>query len=310
MNAAEIVVIGSLNTDLVAKAPRFPEAGETVVGDDFQTYCGGKGANQAVAAARLGGQVAMLGRVGEDDFGATQIANLREAGVHTGGIQRDPHQPTGTAIIGVESSGENRIVVIQGANGAFLPEHLAPFEDLISQAKALLLQLEIPPPTVGRAIEVAQAADVPIMLDPAPAPPNPLPTDWLEAIEVLTPNLSELSALTGIPLTDKSSIPVVVDTARQLCAQGSRGVIAKLGARGALRVTRTEVDHWPAPEVHPIDTTAAGDCFNAAYAVQLVRRGNPRDAGSFAVRAASLSTTRSGAQVAMPTREEMTSFSR
>jgi len=306
MTRSAIVVVGSLNTDLVATVGRFPLAGETVVGRDFKLYCGGKGANQAYAGARLGGDVAMVGQVGSDDFGTVQITNLSAAGVRANFVQRDPNQPTGTAIIGVDSSGENRIIVVPGANDTFTPDKMVESAGLLGQAKVILLQLEIPIQTNSDAIRVGKSGGALIILDPAPA--VPIPDDWFPSIDYLTPNLSELCSLTGERLDNQTPLDLIVRSARQLCAQGVRCVIAKLGHRGAVRITSNDFKHWPARAVQAIDTTAAGDCFNAAFAVELARGRSEDEAGLFAVAAASFSITRRGAQSSMPTRAEVNAF--
>lgn len=302
----EIVVVGSLNTDLVATVERFPEAGETLPGSDFKVYCGGKGANQAYAAGRLGGNVAMIGLVGNDPFGAAQIENLASVGVQTGAVQRDPDQPTGTAVIGVEASGENRIIYVPGANGAFGPDRLRSSLELLGRAKLILLQLEIPLETVGEAIRIGKAGGARIVLDPAPA--ARIPDEWFTSIDFLTPNLGELRLLTGASLAHGTPLDNIVETARALCERGVAQVIVKLGAQGAVGVTLDGYQHWHACDVQAVDTTAAGDCFNAAFSVELAAGRSEREAGSFAVSAASVSVTRKGAQSAMPTRGEVEGF--
>ncbi len=304
----EIVVVGSLNTDLVATVERFPEAGETLLGSDFKVYCGGKGANQAYAAGRLGGSVAMIGLVGNDRFGTAQIENLTSVGVQTGAVRREPSQPTGTAVIGVEASGENRIIYVPGANGAFGPDELRSSEALLRRAKLVLLQLEIPLETVGEAIRMGKAGGARIVLDPAPA--ARIPAGWFRSIDFLTPNLGELCLLTGASLDQGTPLDRIVETARTLCERGVRQVIVKLGARGAVGVTLDGSLYWPAREVQAVDTTAAGDCFNAALSVELARGCSELEAGAFAVDTASVSVTRKGAQSAMPTRNEVESFQR
>jgi len=304
---SEIVVVGSLNTDLVATVERFPEAGETLLGSDFKVYCGGKGANQAYAAARLGGNVAMIGLVGNDPFGTAQIENLSSVGVNTGAVQREPFQPTGTAVIGVEASGENRIIYIPGANGAFGPDRLQSSHELLRRAKLILLQLEIPMATVGEAIRIGKAGGARIVLDPAPA--TRIPDEWFALIDFLTPNLGELCLLTGASLEHGTPLDKIIETARTLCDRGVPQVIVKLGPQGAVGVTLDGHHYWPASDVQAIDTTAAGDCFNAAFAVELAAGRSEGKAGTFAVAAASFSTTRKGAQTSIPTPDEVETFS-
>jgi ribokinase len=305
MSDRDILVIGSLNTDLVAMVDRFPGPGETLIGNDFKTTCGGKGANQAFAAGALGGNVAMLGQVGKDDFGTAQLRNLSSQGVLTDYILRDSRQPTGRAFIGVDASGENRIIVVPGANGSFTSKKLQTQAVAIESAKLLLLQLEIPHNTVAEAIRLGNKAGATLILDPAPA--APLPDEWLISIDYLTPNLSELGLLSGDLIDNHTSTKSITTSARKLCDRGSRCVIVKLGSRGALQVTATESTHYPAAAVKAIDTTAAGDCFNAAFAVELQNGKSENEAIRFAHTAATLSVTKQGAQSSMPTRQEVES---
>lgn len=313
MNAARIVVVGSLNSDLVAFLDEFPGPGETVTGHDFKTFPGGKGANQAYAAARLGAATAMIGQVGQDAAGDIQIRNLQQAGVETSHVCRHESAPTGTAIIGVDRARQNRIVVIPGANGAFTPAHLEPCATLLGEADFVLLQLEIPMETVIAAARLAKAGRAQVVLDPAPA--APLPAELWGQVDYLTPNVSELATLAGIALQEASD-DAITDAARTLCWRGVPRVIAKLGERGAMLVSSDEVQHWPAFPVTPVDTTAAGDCFNAAFAAALLDAapaGNARAftsadharAGRFACAAAAIAVTRPGAQPGMPTRDEV-----
>ena len=305
MSDRDILVIGSLNTDLVAMVDRFPGPGETLIGNDFTITCGGKGANQAFAAGALGGDVAMIGRVGKDDFGTAQLRSLSSQGVHTDYILRDANQATGTALIGVEASGENRIIIIPGANSSLTPQSLQSQAAAIKSAKLLLLQLEIPHNTVAEAIRLGGEAGATLILDPAPA--APLPDEWLNSIDYLTPNLSELGLLSGDLIDSETSLKTITTSARKLCDHGTRCVIVKLASRGALQVTANEVTHYPAASVKAIDTTAAGDCFNAAFAVELQNGKSENEAIRFAVTAATLSVTKQGAQSAMPTRQEVDS---
>jgi ribokinase len=306
MTPCEIVVVGSLNTDLVASVDRFPDAGETRTGHDFNVNCGGKGANQAYGAAALGACVAMVGQVGTDDFGSVQIKNLASVGVQTNHILRAPEQPTGTAIIGLEDSGENRIIVIPGANGAFSPDRLHSSLGVIQNAKVVLLQLEIPKSTVAETLRAVIGRHAKIILDPAPA--MTLTAEWYPSIHYLTPNLSELRQMTGDPLEPDTPLSKIIRSGRSLCDQGARCVIAKLGPRGAVQITSREDYYSPAVSVQALDTTAAGDCFNAAFATDLAAGRSERDAVDFAVAASSLSVTRKGAQNSMPTRDAVSTF--
>ena len=306
MSDRDILVIGSLNTDLVATIDRFPGPGETIIGKDFKTTCGGKGANQAFAAGAFGGNVAMIGRVGKDDFGTAQLKSLSSQGVHTDYILRDHNHSTGTALIGVEASGENRIIIIPGANNSLTPQSLQSHAAAIESAKLFLLQLEIPHDTVAEAIRLGNKFGATLILDPAPA--APLPNEWLNSIDYLTPNLSELGLLSGHLIESETPLETITTCARKLCDRGSRCVIVKLASRGALQDTVDEVTHYPAASVKAIDTTAAGDCFNAAFAVELQNGKSENEAIRFAVTAATLSVTKQGAQSAIPTRQEVDSI--
>lgn len=299
----KLAVVGSLNTDLVASVDRFPDAGETIQGSDFNVFCGGKGANQAYAAGRMGASVAMLGQVGDDDFGHAQIRNLSQAGVITDFIRKSPDSPTGTAIIGVEKSGENRIIIIPGANGTFSPDMVEESRTTIAGADFLLLQLETPLESVNRAMELAQHNQTLVILDPAPA--QTLPDSWYPMIEFITPNLTELGILTATSLSEESPVEKITQCAKALIDRGCRKVIAKMGSRGAMLVTRESQTHWSAPSVKAVDTTAAGDCFNAAFATRLSSGASIDEAGRFAVIAASISTTRPGAQNSIPTLDDI-----
>lgn len=307
---AEIVVVGSLNNDLVVGVSQFPGPGETLPGHSLQTFCGGKGANQAYAAAKLGGPVAMIGQVGNDAAGQAQIANLAAAGAETKHILVDSEAPTGTAVIAVERNGQNRIVIIHGANGSFGPEKLAGSEELLRSCRIALFQLEIPPATVLRAVEVARSGSATIILDPAPAPRDGLNDELLSKIDYLTPNSTELGALANAKLTDESAEDQVIRASRHLIERGVRKVLAKLGGRGTIIVTESSAEHVPGFAVTAVDTTAAGDCFNAAFAVALLQGKSDRDAALFANAAAACSVTKHGAQPSMPALAEVESLLR
>lgn len=299
----EIVVIGSLNTDLVGSVERLPRPGETVTGHAFNIFCGGKGANQAYAAAQLGGRVAMIGCVGQDDFGNSQIENLAQAGVQVDFIERHAELPTGTAMIEVDAEGENRIVIIPGANGSLSEASISRHQEIIQNAKMILLQLEIPRATVATAIRIAHKSSVPILLDPAPA--STIPADWLSADDWLTPNLHELAILAQTPLNESSSFDSITEAAKAVRCRHHAKVLAKLGHRGALLVTDESPRHFPAPTKTAVDTTAAGDCFNGAFATRFAIEHSIPDSIEFANRAAALSVTRTGAQNSMPTLTEL-----
>ena len=308
MTVPAIVVVGSLNADLVVHVPRFPVAGETISGEGFVLLPGGKGANQACAAARLGGVVAMVGQVGRDDQGGMLRESLRRAGVDVRLVDQDEQAATGVAIISIDATGENQIILAAGANGTFTPERLARALPLIRSASVLLLQLETPLDTVMRAATEARAAGVTVVLDPAPA--RDVPDQLLRLATYVTPNEGELARLVGAPVADEPSMADIDGQAARLIARGSTRVLAKLGARGARLITADGAREWPARHVTPVDTTAAGDAFNGAFAVALAEGADLDRAVRFATTAAAISVTRHGAQPSMPTRAEVDEFAR
>ncbi|MFD4720209.1 ribokinase [Streptomyces sp. NPDC058423] len=288
-----IVVLGSTNMDLVAYVPRAPRRGETVTGREFRTVPGGKGANQAVAAARAGGEVAMIGAIGTDDFGVVLRETLEHSAVDTD-LLRTAEGPSGTAHIVVDDEGGNAIVVIPGANGTV--DHLTPGDEtVIGAADALLLQLELPLAGVVAGAEAARRHGVRTVLTPAPA--QPLPPELLAVTDLLVPNEHEAALLTGI--TDPRA------AAEALLRQVPQVVIT-LGAAGSLYVARdTEPVAVPAPRVRAVDTTAAGDTFVGALSVALVEDRPMREAMAWASTAAALSVQRPGASSSMPYRPEI-----
>lgn len=305
MISPRIVVVGSSNTDMVVVSNRLPAPGETVTGGTFVLAPGGKGANQAVAAARLGAQVTLVAKVGRDVFGDQAIEGYRREGIDTQWIFRDPREATGVALILVDKQGENLISVASGANHALEPGDIERAAETIRAAGAVMLQLEIPLPAVARAAEIAAAAGVPVILDPAPAPDEPLPPALLRKVSVLTPNETEAQRLTGVEVVDESS---AVAAAERLHALGAATVIITLGARGTLLSDAAGARHVPAPRVDARDTTAAGDAFNGGLAVAL-GRGEPIDqAVRLATLVGALSATRLGAQPSLPTEEEVRRF--
>jgi ribokinase len=301
---ADIVIVGSLNADLCVQVPRFPARGETITGGGFTILPGGKGANQACAAGRLGGHAAMVGQVGPDAQAEMLLASLRYAGVDVSLVATDDSAATGVALITVDHAGENQIVLAPGANGTFTPDRLAPAEPAIRAARVVLLQLEVPMGTVARAAAIARAAGVTVILDPAPA--VPLPDDLLALADYLTPNEGELALLADGAITAGEAGSAVIDAqAGRLRARGCRSVLVKLGARGARLVTADGAVEWPAVPVRAVDTTAAGDAFNGALAVALAEGHPIGEAVRFATVAAAISVTRPGAQPSMPTRDEV-----
>ena len=297
-----ITVVGSLNIDLVVQAPRMPVPGETIVGHGFHIVPGGKGANQAVAAARLGAQVTMVGRGGNDGFGQMQRQAMEALGIDTDFLITDEEAPTGTAVIIVDAQGQNSIVVVSGANRRLTPADVEAARQAIGASDALLLQLESPIPTVQRAAEVARDRGVPVILNPAPAPTQPLPGPLLRSVDYLIPNEVEATALTGIQAVDQSGAE---RAAASLQTQGIETVIVTLGAQGALAVSPQRVIHAPAFLVKAVDTTAAGDAFVASFAVALCEGQILTEALRFANAGGALAITKLGAQPSLPSREEV-----
>lgn len=297
---SEIFVVGSLNADLVTRLERFPAPGETVTALDFAVHPGGKGANQAYAAARLGGRVAMLGCIGRDANGELLMQSLRSAGVDVSPVNGDADAPTGQALIALDASGENQIVVVPGANARLTPEIVQAHEARIAAAAVVLLQLEVPLMAVLAAARIARNGGATVILDPAPA--RPLPASLLECVDYLTPNESELQTLTG------GAAGGPTEQAARRLADGRRlRVIVKMGEAGALLVETEGHALWPARRVEAVDATGAGDAFNAALAVALAEGRPLPEAGRLATAASALCVTRAGAQPSMPTRQEVDS---
>lgn len=296
----KIVVIGSSNTDMVIKAEKFPLPGETILGGKFFMNPGGKGANQAVAASRLGGNVTFITKIGNDIFGKQALQQFRKEGINTEFILSDPDNPSGVALITVDSKGENSIVVAQGSNGTLSPEDLQKAENELVNAEIVLMQLEIPLQTVAFAARKAAAAGKKVILNPAPA--MPLPDELLKNLFLITPNKSETEALTGIEIKD---LQAAETAARKLKGKGVANVVVTLGAQGAYVFTGTLSTHIPAPKVEAVDSTAAGDVFNGALAVAISEGLSIDQAVEFASRAAAISVTKMGAQASAPYRKEI-----
>jgi len=295
--SAGIVVVGSLNADLVVRVPEFPGPGETLTGTDFAIFPGGKGANQACAAGRLGARVGMVGRVGDDDHGRLLERSLAAAGVDTAGVLRDATVATGTALITIDASGQNQIVVVPGANARLSPADVEAASDRIRSAAFVLLQLEIPLETVEAAAGLARAGGAVVILDPAPARLEA--RRLLPLVDYVTPNETELRSLAGAGGGSPEEL------ARELLAAGARNVVTKLGAKGARLVGHSGSCRWAGLSVEAVDTTAAGDVWNGAFATALAAGEAPERAGRFANVAAALSVTRQGAQPGMPGRSEV-----
>ncbi len=297
-----IVIVGSINMDLVVAAPHVPAPGETVLGRDFSTIPGGKGANQAVAAARLGGQVMMIGRVGDDDLGPRLRAGLEHNGVDCTYVSQTAGIASGVAMITVADNGENAITVASGANFKVTPEDIDAAEAALKAARVCVLQLELPVETVARAIELCRRHSVETILDPAPAPAKPLPSSVLQA-DIVSPNENEAAALTGLPATAPPE-----QVAAALREKGCRAAVLKLGQRGAY-ISSTDLE-MPAPgfRVQVVDTTAAGDAFTGALAVARAAGQPLAEAVRFANAAGALACTRWGAQPSMPMLNEIKAF--
>jgi ribokinase len=299
----KIIVVGSSNTDMVIKTKRIPAPGETVLGGTFFLNAGGKGANQAVAAARLGGTVSLICKTGSDIFGQQAIAGFKKENINTDFIFTDAQKPSGVALIIVDENAENCIVVAPGANASLSIGDIGDIEDFIVQAEIILMQLEIPLETVAHIAEFAAENKIPVILNPAPA--CELPDELLKNISIITPNENEAEKLTGITVAD---IRTAEQAARALYNRGVETVIITLGAEGALLLNRDSVIHIPAYKVKPIDTTAAGDVFNGALTMAISEKKSLKEAIDFACKAAAISVTRLGAQASAPFAHEIGAF--
>ncbi|MGF6772136.1 ribokinase [Paraburkholderia sp. GAS199] len=296
-----VAVVGSLNMDLVARAPRLPHPGETLAGRTFAQVAGGKGGNQAVAAARLGAQVSMLGCVGADGNGAQLRAGLEAEAIDCAAVETGK-EATGVALIIVDDASQNAIVIVAGSNGEVTPQTIASHEAVLAAADVVICQLETPPDTVRAALAAAHRLGKTVILNPAPAV-APLPADWLPLIDYLIPNELEAATLTGLPVATPEDAS---KAAAALRAAGARNVLVTLGARGVHASLEGAADTlYDAPKVNAVDTTAAGDTFIGGFAAQLAQGASVDAAIRFAQRAAALSVTRAGAQPSIPTRAEL-----
>lgn len=291
-----IAVVGSINQDLVVRVPRHPVPGETILGHDHFTVAGGKGANQAVAAARLGRSVAMIGRVGDDDAGRSMVAGLQAEGIDTRHVSVDPEAGSGLAIITLDDAGENAIVVSPGSNGRIPVSAITAAAPVLAAARVALFQLEVPLEVVAAGI--AETGGI-VILNPAPA--QPLPDAVLAGVGILVPNRSELGVLAGV---DEPSDLDAVEDALAALGFGGRTVVT-LGADGAVVVDDGTMSHIAAPTITPVDTTAAGDAFCGALADATARDESLIDAVRWAVHAGALAATRIGAQPSLATRDEV-----
>jgi ribokinase len=299
----KVTVVGSFNMDLLARTPRMPVKGETILGGPFYMGPGGKGANQAVAAARLGAEVRMVVKLGKDMFGDQAEANLVKEGVVRDWFLRSEESHTGVALILVDESGENEIVVAAGVNELLRPADVDKARTAITGADMLLVELEVPMETVEHAIQVAHQAGTQVLLNPAPG--RPLSKAMLAMVDVLTPNETETQIITGMPVTNLEEAKAA---ARKLLEQGVEAVVITLGANGALVVTPTLTQHVPGRQVKVVDTTGAGDAFSGALAVALAEGQELVQAVAFSCAAAALQVTRLGTAPAMPQRAEVDAF--
>jgi len=303
MKRPRIVVVGSSNTDMVVKTERIPVPGETVTGGQFVLAAGGKGANQAVAAARLGAEVTFVARIGQDMFGDQAVEGYRKEGIVTDFVVRDPERHTGVALIMVDQQGENLIAVASGANHALTPADVERAAERIRAADAVMLQLETPMETVRFTAQLAADAGVPVILDPAPA--APLDRSLIERVTYLTPNESEAERLTGLPVQDEASAR---EAAARLLQTGARHVIVTLGSQGALSAGPDGATLIAGYRVEARDSTAAGDAFNGGLAAALANGLSLEEAVRRANLVGALSVTRMGAQPSLPTEEQLRRF--
>ena len=300
---AKVVVIGSLNMDLVTRAPRLPKGGETLMGESFCTIPGGKGANQAVAAARLGAKVSMVGCVGSDAYGQQLRGALLAEGIDCQSVSVVDGS-SGVALIVVDDNSQNAIVIVPGANGALGPDVLDRFDEVLRSADVVICQLEVPDATVGHALKRGRELGKTVILNPAPAS-RPLPADWYACIDYLIPNESEAAVLSGVTV---DSLETAEAAATQLLAAGAGKVIVTLGAQGLMFANGASFQHFPAPQVKAVDTTAAGDTFVGGFAAALADGKSEAEAIRFGQVAAALSVTRAGAQPSIPTLLEVQAF--
>ncbi len=303
MSQAKIVVVGSSNTDMVVRSPRIPRGGETLLGSDFTMVPGGKGANQAVCAAKLGAEVTFVARIGDDVFGQRSLDNFRSVGIDTQFITRDKTATSGIALITVDNNGENSIVVAPGANYRLSPQDIDSAAHKIKLADIVLIQLEIPPQTVDYTIELAHKIGVKVVLNPAPI--RPMSPEIIKMVDVLAPNQHEAAELIGrAGQGDDLDAP---DAAEQLLQMGAKRVVITLGSRGAYATDGKVGDYVDSIKVTPVDTTAAGDAFTASLSCALAEGLDLFEAARFANRAAAIAVTRLGAQSSLPTRAEVDS---
>lgn len=300
---AKILVVGSFMMDLVVRTPRVPENGETIIGTSFNRFPGGKGANQAVAAARLGGAVTMAGKVGSDDFGDEFLSVLASEGINTAYILRDSQAATGVGFITLDHAGNNRIVVVPGANLQYSVQDLAQIESLIKDSDILIMQLEMDMSVIEHAVELAGRYQVPVILNPAPA--RALNDELLRGVTYLTPNETEAEILTGVKVT---SIDRAKEAAEALLEKGVKTVVLTLAEKGALVASNAGATHVSGFSVQPVDTVAAGDAFNGAFAVAISKGKSLVEACRFANAVGAIAVTRPGAIPSLPSAAEVERF--
>ena len=302
MEKKKIVILGSCNTDLVIKVRHFPLPGETIIGSDFMTNQGGKGANQAVSVARMGGQALFIAKVGNDSFGKNSIAAMNEEGIDTRFCFVTDKAPTGVAMIDVDDKGENCIIVASGANALLSIEDVELARKEIESASILLMQLETPIPTLMYAAEMAHEAGVTVVLNPAPFPKDALPKEFLKNVDIITPNETEAEAMSGVHVSDETAALQAIEAIQKL---GVSKVVITAGSAGAYTVVNGKAVCVPTYKTKVVDTTAAGDTFCGALCVSLSEEKDITSSIAFANKAASISVTRMGAWRSIPHREEL-----
>ncbi|HZH92640.1 MAG TPA: ribokinase [Tissierellaceae bacterium] len=290
-----VIVVGSLNMDLVIRAPKIPRPGETVLGSDFRQVPGGKGANQADAAAKLGAETAILGAVGRDSMGSTLVQALKMDGVKVDMVLEKEDLPTGVAAIVVEDSGNNAITVAPGANSGLTPHDISSMEGIFKGATVMLVQLETPLDTVKRALQLARENNVKTILNPAPA--MELDDEIFSLVDIMTPNETELEILSGM---DTSDLDKVESAGQYLLKKGVSRLIVTLGSQGSMDIVQDSATTYPAYKVKAVDTTAAGDSFNAALAVSIANGESMEDSIRFATKVGAMTVTKHGAQTSLP----------
>ncbi|MDD2431806.1 MAG: ribokinase [Firmicutes bacterium] len=299
----KVIVIGSIHLDLVSRVNEIPKSGETVMGEDLSYFYGGKGANQAVAAARQGARSFMIGKVGNDNFASFLKDNLKQNNVNNDYVSQDTQKSSGVALIAVNSSGENSIIVSKGASGALTFDDVSRAKDLFSEGDYVLFQLEVSLETVERAIRFVRQKGCKVILDPAPA--AKLSPEVLQMVHIITPNTAEISTLTGLAVNSDDE---ALAAAKRLQEVTNAKVILTRGSSGSLLLDEKGAKFFKAYEVIPVDTTAAGDCFNGSLAAALARGASIEDAIDCASKAAACAVTKKGAQPSLPTLAEVNAF--